>query len=276
MIRTLVYSILMQLSKLSSQRYVSVLAYHSIESKESHFNVTPAEFARQIEYLRKNYSIVSLEEVCEFVAGTRDLPRKAVAITFDDGYYDNYVNVYSYAKKYRLPFAIFVASGYIGKEMLIGDVPLKMLGWRELTEMSRDNVTIGAHTVTHVDLQRVDISEATSQIAKSKADIEEGIGQPICFFAYPFGEYDDTLAHLLKSAGFMAGFKTYPDGLIVQGNNPFLLNRVEINSSVNFTMFKAKLTLAAEWYRAIERTRVAVCKLPSFIRKVGSSECDVC
>jgi peptidoglycan/xylan/chitin deacetylase (PgdA/CDA1 family) len=227
-----------------------------------------------MEYLRRNYMIVSLHEVLEFVMGRRELPRKSVAITADDGYQDNYLNVYPYAKTNGLQIAIFVASGYVGKEMMLGNIPLKMLNWKEIAEMSRDKVTIGAHTVNHRDLRVVDNDEARSQILISKTSIEEAIGQPIGYFAYPFGACAAPLFALLKSLGFKAGFAT-GDGLVSQGDNPYELKRITIDSSVSFFIFKAKLTLATEWYNGIERTAKSLAKKFPFCRALLRSEMKI-
>jgi peptidoglycan/xylan/chitin deacetylase (PgdA/CDA1 family) len=274
MIRHIIFFLLYPFARLTSKRYVPVLAYHSVDNNNSFFSVTPNEFVRQMEYLRRNYMIVSLHEVLEFVMGRRELPRKSVAITADDGYQDNYLNVYPYAKTNGLQIAIFVASGYVGKEMMLGNIPLKMLNWKEIAEMSRDKVTIGAHTVNHRDLRVVDNDEARSQILISKTSIEEAIGQPIGYFAYPFGACAAPLFALLKSLGFKAGFAT-GDGLVSQGDNPYELKRITIDSSVSFFIFKAKLTLATEWYNGIERTAKSLAKKFPFCRALLRSEMKI-
>jgi peptidoglycan/xylan/chitin deacetylase (PgdA/CDA1 family) len=242
------------LSTFSRRRYIPILLYHSVDTNDSFYSVSPSVFAKQMEYLSRNFSIVTLEEVLEFVIGKRDLPRKSVAITFDDGYHDNYVNVFPHVKKYGFPIAVFVVSGCVGKEMTLGKVPLRMLDWEEIADMSRHNVTIGAHTVTHLDLRRVDLNEARHQMETSKAQIEEVIEQPVNFLAYPKGAYNRDLFAVVKSLNFVAAFAAESDGIVSQGDNRYALKRVSIDASVNFLTFKAKLTIASEWYRKIEKT----------------------
>jgi peptidoglycan/xylan/chitin deacetylase (PgdA/CDA1 family) len=224
--------------------------YHSIGSNGSFFTVPPHEFARQIEYLKRDYTIVSLGDVFEYANGGRELPKRSVAITLDDGYYDNFVNVYPYVKKYGFPLSIFVISGLVGKEMVLGNVKLKMLGWKELSVMSENGVIIGAHTRNHPDLQSLSSDDARYEMQTSKTDIERAIEKTVNFFAYPKSSYNSSLIGLAKSVGFKAAFGG--DGVILQGNHNFLLRRVPIDASVNFFMFKCKLTLAEDWYRRIE------------------------
>jgi peptidoglycan/xylan/chitin deacetylase (PgdA/CDA1 family) len=239
--------------------------YHSVGTSGSFFSVTPSEFTNQMEFLRRNYDIVSLEDVLSFVSGTVEFSRRSVAITFDDGYYDNFVNVYPYAKKYELPIAIFVASGYIGKEMSLGNVSLKMLSWKEIAEMSKDTVTIGAHTSSHPDLRRLDLNRAQNEIEMSKVEIERATGRPVNFFAYPKGAYNNALFNLLKSSGFSSAFQV-GEGLVRKGDNPYELKRVSIDSSVNYRVFVAKLTTASEWYAELEK---ACGKLISFLSSLS-------
>jgi len=240
------------LAGISSKQYVTILVYHSVDENDSFYSVTQKEFVKQIEYLSKNYHVVSLDDVLDFVISKRDLPRRSVAITFDDGYYDNYLNAYPRAKKYGFPIAIFVASGFVGKAMSLGKVPIKMLSWDELVEMSRNKVTIGAHTVGHPDLRQVDRREAEDQIEKCKADIESAIGLPVVYFAYPKGSYNRSLFELLHDKGFKVAFAT-GDGIVQRGDNHYSLKRVSMDASVSFIMFKARLTVAVEWYGKIER-----------------------
>ncbi|MGA3406441.1 MAG: polysaccharide deacetylase family protein, partial [Candidatus Bathyarchaeia archaeon] len=219
--KTALYSILFLLSPLSTERYVPILAYHSVDNNKSFFAVAPDEFQRQMAYLNSNYTVVSLEEVFEFLTGRQDLPKNPVALTFDDGYRDNYVNVYPCARKYGYPIAIFVISGLVGKEMSLGGVQLRILDWEELREMRKQNVMICAHTRTHPDLRAVSTTEATNEIQTSKIELEKAFGQPVDYFAYPKGRYNQTIADLVKSSGFKAAFGE--EGLIRRGDNPFVL-----------------------------------------------------
>lgn len=70
-------------------------------------------------FLAKNYNVVSLEELIDTVKQNKTLPRKAVTITFDDGYTDNYINAYPILKDNKLPATIFLATDYIGTGKLL-------------------------------------------------------------------------------------------------------------------------------------------------------------
>lgn len=90
-----------------------VLLYHRVFNLQNdiwRLAVSPEEFERQIVYLKKHYDIVPLDEL-EF--GGHD---NQIAITFDDGYIDNYIYALPIIEKYQVPVTIFVATGNIGTE----------------------------------------------------------------------------------------------------------------------------------------------------------------
>jgi peptidoglycan/xylan/chitin deacetylase (PgdA/CDA1 family) len=72
--------------------------------------VSPGHFAEQMEVLRRNYQVMSLNEV---VRSLRDgqLPERGVIMTFDDGYADNLWNAKPLLEKYELPATVFITSG---------------------------------------------------------------------------------------------------------------------------------------------------------------------
>jgi peptidoglycan/xylan/chitin deacetylase (PgdA/CDA1 family) len=88
------------------------------------------------------------------------------------------------------------------------------LGWDELRALATEpGVTIGAHTLTHPMLAKHDEAAARREIAASKSQIEERLGQPVRHFAYPVG--DPTSAgprefRLAREAGYATAVTTRP------------------------------------------------------------------
>ncbi len=238
--------------KITRQNEVCVLEYHSIGSNGSFYTVDTREFKKQIDYLRKNYKIVSLSEIEKFVRNDIVLPRKSVSITFDDGYYDNYLNAYPYLKKHGLSASIFLSTGYIGKKMFLDkNTSLRMLGWNEIREMNENKICIGAHTVWHKNITMISQKEAKDEIIGSKEEIEKRIGEKVNYFAYPFDEYNTKHTKIIRSVGFKVSF--HSSGLIRPNDNPYHLNRVSVDKSINFLMFKIRLTNAVELYDTLEQ-----------------------
>ena len=94
-----------------------ILCYHMIAQQPNGFypQTSVGEFERHIVHLTRYYKVVALEEIVARIKEGRSL-RGCVAITFDDGFKDNYENAYPILRKYNLRGTIFLATGYIGNE----------------------------------------------------------------------------------------------------------------------------------------------------------------
>ena len=75
--------------------------------------VSPENFDSHLTILKKHFQVVSLEEM---ITNLKKLPlgRRMVAITFDDGFKDNFDNAAPILKKHKLPATFFIATGLIG------------------------------------------------------------------------------------------------------------------------------------------------------------------
>lgn len=95
-----------------------IINYHSISStfeKDSFLGLPVDIFEEHLKVIRTNFKIVTLKKGLELLE--RDRPRGlCVAITFDDGYMDNYINAYPLLKKYNIPATIFLTTDCIGKD----------------------------------------------------------------------------------------------------------------------------------------------------------------
>lgn len=92
-----------------------VLIYHRVKDLEldaQMLAVSPAHFEKQIEYLKTNYKILSLQELIGCLNKKR-IPNKSIVITFDDGYADNLYQAAPILVKYNTPATIFISSGMI-------------------------------------------------------------------------------------------------------------------------------------------------------------------
>lgn len=99
---------------------LTILNYHRVAERVEDFAFKPnisadvASFTRQMEYLKKNYNVISSFRLAAWLRGDEELSPHAALITFDDGYSDNYSVAYPILKKYELPATIFLATNYIG------------------------------------------------------------------------------------------------------------------------------------------------------------------
>jgi peptidoglycan/xylan/chitin deacetylase (PgdA/CDA1 family) len=95
---------------------IAILMYHRVSppAKDLYLqSLAPEIFDKQIEYLKKEFKILSLEEFARTCRSSDPLPEKTAVITFDDGYKDNYTYAYPILQKYDVPATIFLTTGYI-------------------------------------------------------------------------------------------------------------------------------------------------------------------
>lgn len=228
---------------------VSVLCYHRIND-ELKDNVTlPVEaFDAQMAFIRRHYQLVSIGDIVE---GRIDRASRfpIVAVTFDDGYRDNYENAYPILVQHGVPATFFVATGKIGteagfdhdREKLGYAVPT--MSWDQLRELHAEGFEIGAHTVHHVNLAAVSDADAERELAQARDTIRDEIGVEDVPFAYCYGRRADiTPARRaqVQAAGYTCCCATYGgtnDGPL----DLFDLKRFGVNWAVSPAAFKARI-----------------------------------
>lgn len=65
-------------------------------------------FREQIEFMKQQFNIVSMEQVIEAVERHADLPDKALLLTFDDGYVDNYTFAFPILEEFGIQGSFFI------------------------------------------------------------------------------------------------------------------------------------------------------------------------
>lgn len=148
---------------------VPIFYYHSVSDDSAHpwsyLSLRTDVFEKQLCYLSKNgFKTFTITELYE-ANNKNGIPKKAVVLTFDDGYLDNWVYVYPLLKKYGMKATIFVnpefVDPYPGVRHTLADVwegtvsadELAVWGyasWDELRKMSKEgDVDIQSHGMTH-------------------------------------------------------------------------------------------------------------------------------
>jgi peptidoglycan/xylan/chitin deacetylase (PgdA/CDA1 family) len=100
---------------------LTVLNYHRIDNPfrkgfdtfKPNVSATPDDFAKQVEFVRQNYNVISCEFLDACLRGEKNLPTHAAIVTFDDGYQDNFINAYPILKAQNVPAIIFLTTDYI-------------------------------------------------------------------------------------------------------------------------------------------------------------------
>lgn len=208
---------------------ILVLNYHQIKNAPVSLSISLADFDAQMNYLSSHgYVSITPDELYSGLSGKLELPKKPVLITFDDGYADNYTNAYPILRRYGMRATIFVIPAFVG-------VYQNYLTWDEILEMQDGGITFESHTMNHSKLEELPDDEIRSELLNSKAVLEEKLGQPVEFLAYPTGTYNLHIAGIAKEVGYKGAF-TIKYGNVDLGSNFFAIERVPIFNSAGHTM----------------------------------------
>jgi len=217
--------------------------YHNIGNEPGSFFVTPENFAKQMEYIKKNgYQVISLDELTRNIQAKIPLKRNGVVITFDDGYKDNFKYAYPVLKKHGFPATIFIITDFVGKGVAYKGK--QFASWEEIITMSKDGITFGSHTKTHFNFGgRMDEKEAREEITGSKKIIQDKLNLPVDYFCYPSGGFNDKTKELVKQAGYKGACSTNR-GFVKFNRDVYELKRIKVTNSdaSRFFSFWAKLS----------------------------------
>lgn len=170
---------------------VPILMYHGVSDDlwgMTELFVSPGNMEAQIKYLLDNgYTPIWFE----------DLPNvaqieKPVILTYDDGYMDNYLELFPILRKYGVKATIFVVTGTI-------DYNPRSLTSAQIKEMSDSGlVSIQSHTVTHPYLSGQNREQQEYELIQSKLTLASITGKEPNVICYPSGSYDETTLELAK------------------------------------------------------------------------------
>ena len=96
-----------------------ILLYHRVNDDHDPFlpSLPVNEFRRQMEYIARNFSLVSMDDIAEGRL-SRARGKHHVAVTFDDGYRDNFTSAFPVLKELGIPTTIFLATSYVGSSQI--------------------------------------------------------------------------------------------------------------------------------------------------------------
>lgn len=219
---------------------VVILEYHMVEdddglaSDERPYKVPPAEFAAQLDYLQQQgYETITMQDYMRARKGKQELPERAVALTFDDGYEDNYTEVWPSLAQRDMKATIYMVTNDIGRP--------RYLDWNELRDLQAHGIEIGSHTANHQLLTTLDEATQIDELRLSKLLLEWNGIHTVYSFSYPNGAYDATLPAKLQQEEYLNAV-TGDAGVNTMTTDPYLLQRVNIPHP-RFGLLEFKLRL---------------------------------
>lgn len=244
---------------------IPIFTFHAMDETNSVIAFTPQAFASGLKTLTDNgFRTISLLDAANCLAHHLPFPNRSVVITFDDGYQSVYETAFPLLQEYKLTATVFLT---LGSDMRNSphapfalDAPFAsmngrtMLTWRQVGELSRYGIEIGAHTVSHPDLTRISRMQAKIEILRSQTILQDALGVAVTSFAYPFGRYDDHAYEIVRENFVCACTDRLQ--LVNPHSDLHLLSRVDAYYLRNSAWLKLLPTGFFSWYiqaRAVPR-----------------------
>lgn len=180
-----------------------IFIYHYVEyvtderdTIRKSLNTPPYVLESQIKTLKDaGYVFITPSEIGKIANGRLQIPGKPIILSFDDGYEDFYTDVFPILKENQVKAIVYIVPGFL-------DHLNHMYSW-QLEEIAKsDLVEIGAHTMHHAYLSKMNGNFAKYEIEQSKKELEEELKKPVVSFAYPYGAYSEQTIELVQSSGF--------------------------------------------------------------------------
>lgn len=202
-----------------------VLEYHSISKQDwgPSLVVYPEVFEKHLQYLQNNgYKMVTVEELGQRLRQGQSVDHY-VALSFDDGYKDNYTTALPLLQKYNAKATFLVITNRIGKDIYMNEA--------EINKMLDAGMEIGSHTCSHNILTDIDPKYLTWEIGSSQFIIEQRFPKAkVRTLAYPNGSYNDAIIDKLKEYGYnqaLTGHTGSNDAKLYK-SEPMKMNRIII------------------------------------------------
>ncbi|MEK6656832.1 MAG: polysaccharide deacetylase family protein [Nitrospirota bacterium] len=263
---------------------IPVFMYHHVSPhKGDMVSVTPDIFEAQMQFLNeKGYKTLSADELVRFMTSDMEIPsvpfpssanigeqkiaqEKAVAITFDDGYLDNYIFAFPILKRYNIKAAVFVVIDWVeeaskgqgvrvkgqevilpfhheGKELIAkGQSHKVVMNWDMIKEMKESGlVEFYSHTMSHSKCSELSDEKLIRELEGSKRVLEQRLSKPCQYLCWPKGLFNISSVNIAKKAGYTALFTT-KRGVIKADSDRYCIERIVVKNSVNWFKNRAKI-----------------------------------
>ncbi len=215
---------------------LAVLMYHDVGPRSSNpqfrdFVVEPQLFAEHLAALSDaGFVTEPVSRLCDLERSSS--PEMPVFITFDDAYLSLMENVLPPLTNHNMTATVFVPTAYVGGRAewldVIGEGDRRILGWHDLRDMRASGVEFGGHGHEHLQLDLLSSGRLVSETEKSRAVLEDGFGEPIRAFAYPFGFHSRRVREEVRRCGYEVAFEVGDDLYTPSSDRHYSIKRIQV------------------------------------------------
>lgn len=239
------------------RRPIAILSYHQTAPDDapgtrlSTLVLPPHRFARQMEALHAlGWRGLSLRDLQPYLRGENS--GKVFGITLDDGYRGNFEHALPVLRRLGFTATAFAVSAHVGGrnewDLRHGAAEHALMDRSQLRDWAAAGMEVGAHTRHHVNLCACDAPTAWAEIAGSRDELQDIVGEPVRSFSYPYGQHTMRHARLVRDAGF-AFAATIATGRATPQADPWRLPRVSVHSTDSLHALVARVTTPLEEWR---------------------------
>ena len=181
---------------------VPIVVYREVGPKKQDWaDVTATEFSGQMSDLQKaGAHPVSIQDFYDHFASGKSLPDHAILLTFDGCSAGQFASALPVLELYHFPAAFFAPTDAINESSP------DTADWEHLRRAAQGGlITIGSHTASNPpNLTNLAEEVILNELTQSRKALEEKLGVPIHFLAYPNGHGDAKTAKAALDAGYLA------------------------------------------------------------------------
>ena len=218
---------------------VPILMYHHVgdlppdaDAVRKSLTVSQERFEEQMKFIaEQGYTTIRIADLANHLQTGAPLPEKPILLTFDDGYDNNYTNVFPTLKDH----------GFVGTFFVIG-APTDYgspgyLRWEQISEMYENGMEFGNHSLTHrYNLGTTRNSTQDAEIKRAHKLMVDHLPNWTPIFSYPSGSYNQYSLNLLRELGYIAAVTT-KQGTYQTSEQPYELRRIRIRGEWNMAQF---------------------------------------
>jgi len=185
---------------------------------------SPPKFKLFIKKLKeKKVVFLTFKDFDKIINNKIKAPKKAVILTFDDGYDDIYKNALPVLKKYNAKWVFFIIVNKVWKKWY--------MNWEEIKTLQKYGNEIWSHSLNHQDLRFLKISQLQKEIVLSKKILENKLNTNIISFCYPAWKYNKKTLNLVKK--YYKYGRTTKLWYITKIKNKYTIPQIRVNPNSN-------------------------------------------
>ena len=238
-----------RLARRTPRGRIVVLYYHAVPADAR------AAFARQLDMLGRRMRVVRAGELDAVRPG-----EQGIAITFDDAFQSVGAHAVPELLRRSLPSTVFVPVQLLGRRAgwdsrdgrQIREHVMTAEQLRALPEL----VELGSHSSTHRRLPALPAVDLAEETAGSRRELEEIVGLPVRYFAFPYGAHDRRVVQACRDAGYERSFSIVPRRAD-RRRDAYVVGRVAVDPDDGRLEFFLKTRGAYEWMIHVSALKAA-------------------